>query len=140
MVPLLALAVAGILSGKDLRSLAVVAVVAQTMAQEPRFITIVVLVDEVGLLCFHSLPAILKAVCVVGYVFWYRTTGTYYLDIWIFLADGLDERLQALVIELVPLLVAYSDILHVKRCWMTHLGTDLSPLGVCGTIGKLDEV
>ena len=44
VVPLFTLAVAGILASKHLRALAIVRVVAQAVAQEPLFVTIIVLV------------------------------------------------------------------------------------------------
>ena len=54
VVPLLTLAVTGILTRKHLWSLAIVRVVAEAMAQEPCFITIIVLVVEVHLQFLHA--------------------------------------------------------------------------------------
>lgn len=54
MVPLLTLAVAGILASKHLGPLAVVRVVAQTMREEPLLVAVVVLVVEIHLQLLHA--------------------------------------------------------------------------------------
>ena len=130
----------GVFTGKHLGTLAVVAVVAHALAEEPLLVAIVVLIDKVGLLCLHRLPTIGKAIGVAIFVFGHRTTRAYNLDIGILGADGCYEGLQALVVELAPLLIAYTDILHVEGRRMAHLGTYLSPLRVGRSVGKLDEV
>ena len=60
VVPLLALAVASILTCKYLRSLAVVVLIAQTAVEEPALRAIEMLVNEVGLLLLHVLPSQFK--------------------------------------------------------------------------------
>ena len=140
VVPLLALAVTGILAGKDLRTLAVVRVVTQSMRQEPLLVTIVVFVHQVSLLGFHGFPTVFEAVGVVGHVLRNRTAGAHNLDVGIFGADGSHEGLQTLVVELAPLLVAHTDILHVEGLRVSHVGTYLTPFRVGRTIGEFDEV
>ena len=54
MVPLLTVTVTSIFAGKDFRSLAIIGVVAQTVTEEPLFVTIVVLVVEIHLQLFHA--------------------------------------------------------------------------------------
>ena len=140
VVPLLALAVTGVFAGKDLRPLAVVAVVAQAIGEEPLFVAVIVLIDKVGLQLPHGLPSVSKLIGGIGIVVGHGAAGAYYLDVGIFLADGFDEGLEAFVVELTPLFVAHADVLHVERSGMAHVGTHLPPLGIGGAVGKLDEI
>ena len=148
MVPLvLVLSVTCVLAGKHLRPLTIIVLIAQSateltisflsclITQEPVLITIEMLVNEVCLQFLHGLPALLKHLTLRV-----RTTGTYNLDVRIFSLDGCHERLQALEVEVIPLLITHTDELHVERLGMSHLRADLSPLRVSRTIGKLDEV
>ena len=147
VVPLLALAVTSVLTSKHLRTLAVVALVAQTTTlvavlglcfwstQEPCLWTVEVLIDEVGLLLRHSSPALVEHLTLrVG------TTGTDNLDIGILGANGCHKRLQTLVIKIVPLFVADADILHVEGLGVSHLSANLTPLRVCRTVGELNQI
>ena len=134
VVPFLAFSMTGIFSGKDLRPLAVVVLVAQTTAivavsgfagcitKEPVFVTVEMLVDEVGLLFPHSLPTFLEHLA-----FGVGTAGAHNLDMGVFGADGRNERFQTLVIHIVPLLIAHTDVFHVEWFRVPHLSTLLSP-------------
>ena len=113
MVPLLALAVAGIFAGKHLWTLAVVHVVAQTMAQEPLFVAVIVLVVEVHLQLLH---AWLQQVEVPA--FRVRTCGADEFQVRIFGAQGIAELFQTfcehravatMLLVVVPLLVTHSQ-------------------------------
>ena len=135
VVPFLSLSVAGIFAGKHFRTLAVVALVAQAMAEEPRLGAIEMLVHEVCFLAFHRFPTEVKHLA-----FRVRTAGANDLYLWILCADTLNKRLQALEVELVPLLVAHAEIFHVEWSWMPHFDALLSPFGIFVAISKLDEV
>ena len=52
----------------------------------------------------------------------------------------LHELLQTLRVHRSPLLVTDTNLLQIEWRWMTHIGTELTPLGGDRTIGKLDEV
>ena len=93
------------------------------------------LIHEVGLLLRHRSPALVEHLALgVG------TARTNNLDVGILGADGCHKRLKALVVEVVPLLVADTDVLHVEWLRVAHLSTDLTPLGVGRAVGKLDQV
>lgn len=51
-----------------------------------------------------------------------------------------DKFSQALRIERSPLFVADTYLMEVERSWVTHLGTQCTPLGTDGAVGELDEV
>ena len=103
--------------------------------QEPVLVAIEVLVHQVGLQALHGSPALVEHLTLrVG------TAGTYYLDVGILGADGLHEHLQTVVVQIVPLLVAHTDILQVEGGGVAHLGTLLTPLAVHVAVGKLYEV
>ena len=93
MVPLLALAVASILAGKYLRTLAVVVLIAQAAVEEPALGTIEVLVNQVCLLLLHVLPSQFEHLA-LGV----RTAGAHNLDVGILGADGLHERSETFII------------------------------------------
>ena len=145
MVPLVFIAtVTGIFAGKHLRTLTVIAVVAQTMREEPLLIAIVVLVIEIYLQLLHAglqqveVPAL-----------GVRTCGADEFQIGILGAKGGIELFQTLrehraiptvLLVVVPLLVTYSKELQVEGLGMTHVGTYLTPFRVDRTIGKLHQV
>ena len=144
VVPLLALAVTGIFASKHLRALAVVGVIAQAMAQEPLFVTIVVLVVEVYLQLLH---AGLQEVEVPALTV--RASGADELQVRILLAQCIAELLQALCkhgaiatmcFVVVPLLVAHTQVFQVEGCGVPHVGTHLTPLRGDVAIGKLHKV
>ena len=52
----------------------------------------------------------------------------------------LHKLLQTLRVHRSPLLVTDTNLLQIEWCRMTHIGTELTPLGGNRTIGKLDEI
>ena len=52
----------------------------------------------------------------------------------------LHELLQTLRVHRTPLLVTDTNLLQIEWGWMTHIGTELTPLGGDRTISKLDKV
>ena len=140
VVPFLAFSMTGIFSCKYFWTLSVVGVIAQSMGEKPFFVAIVMLIDQICLLSLHGFPTVFKAIGVVWFVFWHRSAGSDNLNVGIFGADSSNKRFQSLIVELAPLLVAHSDKFHIERSGVSHFSTDLSPLAVSGTIGKLDEV
>ena len=135
VIPFLSLSVAGIFAGEYLRTLAVIALIAQTVREEPMLVAIEMLVHEVSLQLLHSLPSLLEHLALRV-----RTRCADKLDVRILRLDGFHEGAQTLIVEVVPLLVADSEELEVERCGMSHLRTLLAPCGVDVAVGKLDEV
>ena len=135
MVPLLALAVAGILARKHLRAFPVIVVIAASRGQEPVFGAVKMLVNEVYLQLAHLRPEVIEVLA-----FGVRPGRPDYLDVGICLADGLYKDLQAGRITLAPLLVAYGYELEVERRGMPHRRAEASPLRSSVAVGELDEV
>ena len=144
VVPLLAASVAGILAGEDLRPLAVVAVVAQAVGQEPLLVAIIVLVVEVHLQLLHArLQEVEVPALAVG------PRGADELQRGVLGADGVAELLQtlgedgaeaAVLLVVVPLLVTDGKEFQVERLGVAHVGTDLAPRRRGVAVGKLDQV
>ena len=135
MVPFLSSVVASIFTSKYLWTLAVIFVIAVPLVLEPRDGTIEVFIDEVGFLAFHGFPANLEVV-----TFGIRTTGANNLNFGMSLAHGVGNYLHTFEIGISPLLVANGQQLHVEGSGVSHVGTQLSPFGVCASVGKLNEV
>ncbi len=135
VIPFLALAVACIFAGKDLRAFAVVAVVACALLEEPFFGTVEVLVYEVYLEAFHFGPEVVEFLA-----FAVRTRRTDYLDFGMFLAQYLDKGCKVLYIFRAPLFVADTEILEVEWRGMTHVGAELAPYGGGVAVGKFNQV
>jgi len=144
VVPLLAVAVAGIFAGKHTGALAVVCVVAQAVGEEPLLIAVVVLVVEVYLQLLHAglqqveVPSLGVGAC-----------GADEFQRGVLGAEGGDELLQALSehrteaavgLVVVPLLVAHAEVLQVEGFGVAHVCAHLTPLRVNGAVGKLHEV
>ena len=135
MVPLAAVVVTGILSGKHLRSLAVVVVIAVHVVEEPLDGAVEMFVHEIGSQVGHRLPSVLKVLPVRA-----RATGAHDFYLGIGRTNLFHKELQTVEVEPAPLLVAHSDILEVERFGMPHLGTHFTPLGIGRPVGKLDKV
>ena len=127
--------VASILTGKHLRSLAVVVVVAVALAEEPALGTVEMLVDEVYLDALHLGPQVVEVA-----TFRVRTRRTDNLNFGMSLAQALYELLETHYILRTPLLITYTNVLEVEGFGVTHLGTNLTILSGNVAIGKLDEV
>ena len=135
VVPLLAGAVAGILSGEDLGALAVIVVVSAARGEEPTLRTVEVLVHEVYLEASHLGPEVVE----VG-AFGVGARRAYDHDLGMGLAQHLDEALQTLRIFRPPLLVADAYIFEVEGFGMSHLGAQRTPFGIRGAVCELNEV
>ncbi len=147
MVPLLSCSVACVFASKHLWTFAWIAVVAVGTAvaptllgfggaEEPLFVAVVVLVNEVGSNLAHFRPEIFKF-----FSFRVRTAGAHNLDVGVLLAHLLHEGFEVFGIDGSPLLVANTYILEVEGGRVSHVGTEFCPriLGRV-TIGKLNEV
>jgi hypothetical protein len=136
VVPLTAVGtVASILTGKHLRTLAVVVVVAVTLAEEPALGTVEVLVNEVYLDALHLGPQVVEVATLrVGA----RRTDN--INLGMLLAQTLYKLLETYYIFGAPLLVTHTEELEVEGLGVTHLGTNLTILSGHVAIGKLDEV
>ena len=73
-----------------------------------------------------------------------RTCGADILDFRVLFLQNIKEFLQTLcedrIVFVVPLLVTNTHEFQIEWCWVSHISTYLSPLGVNGSVGKLYEV
>ena len=144
VVPLLAFAVAGIFAGKHTGTLAVVGVVAQAVAEEPRLVAVVMLVVEVDLQLLHAglqqveVPALGVGACGADEL-QFRILGTQG-SIELLQALGEDGTVAAVLLVVVPLLVADAEEFQVERFGMAHVGTHLAPLRRNVAVSELYEV
>ena len=137
-------AVTGILASKYLRTLTIVAVVTQTMREEPLLIAIVVFVVEIHLKLLHAglqqveVPALGVGACCADE-----------LQLGILSAESSIELFQALrkhstiatvLLIIVPLLITYTEIFQVEGRWMAHICTNFTPFRVYRTIGKFHQI
>ena len=140
VVVLLAAVMAGILAGKYLGTLAVIFVIAVHFVLEPVDVAVEMLIHKVCLQFLHGRPTQVEILALaVG------AAGTDEFNLGMHLADGIHEDLQtlgeSLVVLVVPLLIAHTQVLQVEGGGVSHFGTQGSPL-VLGrvAVGKLDEV
>ena len=124
-----------IFTGKDFRSFTVIVIIAGSIGKEPVGSHIIMLVHQIHPDAFHFGPEVIELVPICT-----RTGRTYNLHIGIFRTDGFREHFQTLGIDFPPLFIADGNHFQTERFGMSHIGTHLSPLGGCSTVGKLDEV
>ena len=127
--------VASIFAGENLRTLAVVVVVAVALREEPLLGTVEMLVHQVHLQPLHFGPEIIESLTLRA-----GAGGADNLDFGMRRADSLDERLEAGGIFRAPLLVADGDELQVEGFGMTHLGAEFAPLGIGAAVGKFNQI
>ena len=141
MVPFLTFTVAGIFSGEDFRTLAVIVVITVSVlfCHEPILVTIEVLIIQIYLEFFHlwlqevKLPSLRV-----------RTGSTDIFYFGVLLLEYLHELLktggECRVVLVVPLLVTYAKIFKVERFWVSHFSAYLTPFCIGAAVCKLYKV